>query len=312
MADVPIGVVLVNWNGTSDTLAALESLWNAHPRPGRVAVVDNASSAESVRQIQLWIDGHGEGWAALLVLGSNTGFAGGNNAGLAVLAKDLSLDSFLLLNNDAVVEPDFFSALMRGVSARPDGALYTTTIYAADHTTVWYAGGTEHRRRALVLHSTKLPQDNSPVVTEFVCGCVMLIPRRTYTVLGGLSEVYFPGYWEDAEYSLRGRETVGPLIYIPDAVAHHKVGASAGRADTSPRITFIQNHHRAVFVRRNFRGTDRVIAIGYLLLTKPARFVKELLKGNVRVGFATLAGAMRGIFLTDPDLGLDPKSLGHY
>lgn len=307
MADaVAVGVILLNWNGTADTLAALESLWQTEPRPRRVVVVDNGSAQESIQVLQEWIKAHDSAWACVVALSQNAGFPGGNNVGLALAVKDQSLDFFLLLNNDATVAPDFFAELMDGVAAFPGGSLYTSTIYEADRKTLWYAGGTEHRHRALVLHSVdKL--GSASAETEFISGCVMLIPRRTYAALGGLAEVYFPLYWEDAEYSFRARAALGPLIYVPRAVAYHKVGATVGGGDVTPRVAFVQNHHRAMFVRRNFRGTDRAIALGYLLVTKPARFAKEILKGNTRVGVATLAGALRGMLLTDPERGLPPK-----
>ncbi|MGI9090885.1 MAG: glycosyltransferase family 2 protein [Gemmatimonadaceae bacterium] len=305
---VPVGVILLNWNGTADTLAALESLWQSQPRPRRVVVVDNGSAQESVQALREWVEAHDNAWARVLELSTNAGFPGGNNAGLADVAQDSSIDFFLLLNNDATVAPDFFTEIMDGVAARPDGSLYTSTIYEADRKTLWYAGGTEHRHRALVLHSVK-KLGGAPADTEFISGCVMLIPRRTYAALGGLAEVYFPLYWEDVEYSFRARAAVGPLVYAPRAVAYHKVGATVGGGDVTPRVAFVQNHHRAMFVRRNFRGSDRAIALGYLLVTKPARFVKEVLKGNAKVGAATLSGALRGMLLTDPERGLPPKAL---
>lgn len=309
MADaVPVGVILLNWNGTADTIAALNSLWQARPRPRRVVVVDNGSAPESVQSLHEWVQAHDSAWAAVLELGRNAGFPGGNNVGLALLAQDPSLDFFLLLNNDATVTAAFFGELMAGVTARPDGSLYTSTIYEADRVTMWYAGGTEHRHRALVLHSLNKP-DVASTETEFVSGCVMLIPRRTYAALGGLGEVYFPLYWEDVEYSFRARAAVGPLIYVPRAAAYHKVGATVGGGDVTPRVAYVQNHHRAMFVRRNYRGSDRVVALGYLLITKPARFLKEALRGNTKVGVATLAGALRGIFLTDPERGLARDSM---
>lgn len=305
---VPVGVVLLNWNGAADTTAALESLWQARPRPRRAVVVDNGSRPESVQAIREWVEAHDNAWACVLELSTNAGFPGGNNAGLALVAQDPSLDFFLLLNNDATVAPDFFTEIMDGVVARPDGSLYTSTIYEADRKTLWYAGGTEHRRRALVLHSVAR-LGSAHAETEFISGCVMLVPRRTYAVLGGLAEVYFPLYWEDVEYSFRARAALGPLIYVPRAVAYHKVGATVGGGDVTPRVAFVQNHHRAMFVRRNFRGSDRAIALGYLLVTKPARFIKEVLKGNAKIGAAILSGSLRGMLVTNPERGLSPKAL---
>lgn len=302
MADVAIGVVLVNWNGADDTLVALDSLAGAHPRPARVVVVDNGSRDDSVARLTAWIDAHdARAWVHVVALAENRGFPGGNNAGLEVLAAEGVTDAFLLLNNDTTVAEDFFARLADGVAARPDAGLYGTTIYEWDRETVWYAGGTEHPIRALVLHQYRVPTGAAPRDTEFVTGCSMLIPRTTYARLGGLSEVYFPLYWEDAEYSVRARRTIGPLVYLPGAVVYHRVGATVGMPDVTPRVAYVQNHHRAIFVRRNYTGARRAAATLYLLVTKPARCVKELLRGNARVGWAILRGSLTGIFVSDPN-----------
>ena len=48
MTPVAIGVVVVNWNGWRDTIACLESLARATPRPECAVVVDNGSTDDSV------------------------------------------------------------------------------------------------------------------------------------------------------------------------------------------------------------------------------------------------------------------------
>lgn len=297
MIHAPVGVVIVNyWHDAHDTLCALDSLVSAQPSPLRVAVVDNGSRDSSLARLQQWIDDTGTGdRVSLLALPGNTGFAGGNNAGLELLARDTELAAFLLLNNDATVERSFFAELEIAMHTRPDAALYGATIYHADGRTVWYAGGAEQPLRALVLHQTELPASNDPRDTEFVTGCAMVIPRTTLARMGGLCEAYFPGYWEDAEYSVRARR-LGPLVYAPGAIAYHKVGTSMGIARVSPRVAYLENRHRALFVRRNYEGLTRAVALTYLLATKPLRMLRESLAGNPRVGWAILRGAMAGIF----------------
>lgn len=296
MRDSPIGVVLVNWNSVDDTLAAVQSVWNATPRPRRVVVVDNGSADDSVARLESWraVAPERAGWLSVLSLPRNEGFAGGNNRGLELLARECSCSGYLLLNNDAVVAPDYFAVLDRAMTARPDAGLLTGTIYEWDRRTVWYAGGREIPWRALVLHDTTVPPTDALRETAFVCACTMLIPAHILDRIGLLPEVYFPIYWDDAEYSCRARD-VGPLVYVPAAVAYHKVGASVGLPDLTPRVAYIQNHHRALFVRRNYRGARRAGALAYLAVTKPARFVKEILRGNPRVGWAILCGAFGGM-----------------
>lgn len=313
-APVQIGVVVVNWNGWQDTLECLESLRLATPAPERVVVVDNGSHDDSVGRVLRWADERRiasdrlddsrdpparesatAGWLTVLCTDRNRGFAGGSNLGLALLRADGGITHFLLLNNDATVAGDFFGELRAALAADPRAGLLSGTIYTAGaEREVWYAGGVAKPLRALMLHAHDVPRAATPVATPFVCGCSMLISRELFHELGPLPECYFPGYWEDAEYSTRAARLGFSLRYAPRAAVYHKVGASFGHPAVSHRTAYVQARHRVFYVRRNLRGWARVAALGYLVVTKPARAVAEALKGRPRVGLAIARGTAAG------------------
>jgi GT2 family glycosyltransferase len=292
------GVVLLNWNNADDTLAALESLWNASPRPDAVAVVDSASHDDSVERLKAWAAEHsqeGPSWMKLIVLHENRGFAGGNNAGIEYLLSRPEISHVFLLNNDAMVEQSFFAELKGALEQSPEAGLVTGTIYEhPNRSKVWYAGGREIPYRALIEHTFHVPSDPTPVQTEFISGCAMLISRPVIQKIGMLPEIYFPLYSEDAEYSHRARAAGFPVLYAPKAIVYHKVGATVGPAKTSPFIMRAQVRHRVLYVRRNFRGLNRLVASLYLIATKPARAIVETLKGRPKMGWAVLAGTVEG------------------
>ena len=289
-----IGVVIVNWKCAADTIECLESLRLASHGPARTIVVDNASPDDSVARITNWARERNFP-IEILIAPSNLGFAGGNNMGLTTLELDPRVSHFLLLNNDATVATDFFDEIERALAAAPNTGLLTGTIYrSAERQKVWYAGGREIRSRALIEHLEVVPSDSRPVPTDFVSGCVMLISRATLAAIGRLADCYFPGYMEDAEYSLRAREAGFPVLYAPRARAFHKIGATAGPASSSPFITRAQVRHRVLYVRRNFRGFQRVVALAYLAITKPGKALAETLAGRPMMGAAVFKGALEG------------------
>jgi GT2 family glycosyltransferase len=260
----------------------------------RIVVVDNASPDDSIATITTWARQF-DFPVELVVAPSNLGFAGGNNLGLSLLLRDPGVTHFLLLNNDATVAPDFFDEIARALAVAPTAGLLTGTIYkSAEHDKVWYAGGREIRSRALIEHLEVVPSDAHPVPTEFVTGCVMLISRAAVTAIGLLADCYFPGYMEDAEYSLRARDAGFPVLYAPRVRAFHKIGASAGPASASPFITQAQVRHRVFYVRRNFVGLERAVALAYLAITKPGKALAETLAGRPQMGIAVLKGAFEG------------------
>src|SRR5256714_12850326 len=113
---ISIGIVVVNWKNAPDTLHCLESLRVAQPLPCRVVVVDNGSRDNSTEQFRSWALENGldfesvhfdrrrgdgrtktrsspvrEPWLTILDVGANLGFAGGRNAGLALLKSGARL-----------------------------------------------------------------------------------------------------------------------------------------------------------------------------------------------------------------------------
>ena len=133
-------IIILNWNGADDTLACLKSLADADG-DFVVYVVDNGSADDSVSRIQSWIDEHGEVDVRLVALDRNYGFAMGNNKGLEIAAR-MSPDSYLLLNNDTEVLPDFLVRLQEFSSRHPRYRVLTPKInYYYDKHKIWNCGG---------------------------------------------------------------------------------------------------------------------------------------------------------------------------
>jgi len=294
-----IGVVVINWNGLADTLACLESLVAATPEPVRVVVVDNGSTDGSLHALRDWQAarrGQGAGSAVTILASStNRGFSGANNVGVEYLCADPAIGHFLLLNNDATVDPGFFREMARALAAAPDAGIVGATIYVtARPGEVWYAGGRFLPLRSLVRHERTVPRDGAPLPTQFVTGCAMLIARRAWETLGPLAECYFI-YFEDAEYSWRAHAAGLPVLYAPRAVVHHAVGASVTRQWPDPRVVRVQTRNRALFVRRNLSGWTRWGALAYLVVTKPGRALVETLRGRPALGWAFFRGMLDGL-----------------
>src|SRR5690242_8335230 len=89
-------------------------------------VVDNGSRDGTIEQVRARFPD-----VALLALPENRGFAGGNNAGIAA-ALDAGAAGVLLLNNDAVVMPDFLPPLLAAIDAVPRCAAVSSIVLRRD------------------------------------------------------------------------------------------------------------------------------------------------------------------------------------
>jgi GT2 family glycosyltransferase len=168
---------------------------------------------------------------------------------------------------------------------------------------VWYAGGRFNPLRAVAEHFLDVPSDGQPRSTEFVCGCTMLISRPVLEEVGLLPECYSPCYCEDADYSLSAEKAGFSLVYVPRARAFHRVSSSLGRETRSPQVIYWFNRNRGYAMRRNYTGWQRAAGVGYLVVTKPARALWEVMRGRPKSGAAFIRGTVAGIFEAIPDKG---------
>jgi GT2 family glycosyltransferase len=306
-------VVIPSFNHADDTITCLESLWNASPRPGKVLVVDDASTDAAVTQITRWaettqiehrvvptgdLDRSLEPlpWLTVVAADKNAGFIRSCNMGLRYVRDFTSAPFALLLNNDAAVTPSYFSELAKALEVAPEAGLLTGSIYEWDRSTLWYGGGSFNPVRALGTHMMTLPQSDVPIETGYVCGCSMLISRRVLDRVGFLAECFRPIYVEDVDYSLRVRAAGFPVMIARAAVCYHRVGTTLGKKRQSAPTVFAVNRNRAFTVRRNYSGWRRVAGITYLAVTKPGRAVLELVQGRPHHAWAYLSGMVVGVF----------------
>jgi glycosyltransferase involved in cell wall biosynthesis len=103
-----VTVVVVNWNGAHLLAPCLDSL-AAQTEPHRVLVVDNASTDGSAEVLARYPT------VEVLKLDTNTGFAGGAQAGL----EKCGTEFVAFLNNDATAEPDWLAGLLAPMAVDP-------------------------------------------------------------------------------------------------------------------------------------------------------------------------------------------------
>jgi GT2 family glycosyltransferase len=318
-------VVIPSFNHADDAINCLASLREAHRRPERVILVDDASTEDAVSTIADWADQSGESfevvepdelaarenarqWLTIVASRTNSGFSVSCNIGLGFVRDHTDAPFALLLNNDAAVAPSYFLDIAAAIRTVPNVGLATGTIYEWDRQTVWYAGGRFNPLRAVAEHYLDVPTDGQPRSTGFICGCTMLISRAVLDRVGLLPELYSPCYCEDADYSLNVAKSGFELLYVPDARAFHRVSSSLGREIRSPQVIYWFNRNRGYAMRRNYTGWRRAGGIAYLAVSKPARALWEVLNGRPKSGAAFIRGTLAGFF--DPVAASDDSRSG--
>lgn len=289
-------IIVLNWNGTDDTLACLESLIKAEGH-FCVYVVDNGSSDDSQTRIGAWIEGHGEMDVRLVPLDRNYGFARGNNMGIAVARQD-NPDSYLLLNNDTEVSPDFLVRLQAFSKRSPQYRILTPKInYFYDKQKIWNCGGKlsfGFRKYHYAGQSNSAVRETDYIPISFITGCALFFYPELLDEQGRLlTERFFFGE-EDFELSLRMKEKNVAMACVLDSLIYHKVGATVGKTQGVSkyymhylnRFIDVRLHFGAVkyavwkllnlpFVVRCFYRSTQSVSVTYRLLTRLFRDAKS-------------------------------------
>jgi GT2 family glycosyltransferase len=241
-----VTIILLHWNAYTDTKACLESLLAITYPAYTLLLVDNASSDGSAAKLAAEFP-----TVKLVHNEANLGFAAGNNAGIRYALTE-NPDYILLLNNDTVVKSDFLEAAVQYGQRHPEVGLIGGKIFFHESPDrIWDAGGEidwlrGHGKRKGGKEMDR-GQYDSPRLTTFVTGCMMLIRRDVIETVGLLPEEYFFGV-EEWDYSVQVARSGYQLAYVPDFVCWHKVGGS--HAHLEPKWVYNYLRSRLLFMRR--------------------------------------------------------------
>lgn len=289
-----VAAVVVSYNREKLLAECLDGLAAQTYPLACTLVVDNASTDGAVDVAR----GH-VSQPELTTLRENVGGAGGFAAGIALAARDESIDYVWIMDDDTIPTPTALEKLMGAVheAERVNGERPTIVGSKA----IW-VDGREHlmnkpRARQWIHHGAVQLSDEAYQARtfSFVSCCInaRAIRMRKALPVGA----YF--LWnDDFEYTTRLlRDGVG--YYVPSSVVEHKTKVfGSSNADPGARFRFEVRNKRWLFsyASGNFTGLERA----YYLLGTARRWVsaflhsgdKQALLGYARTGWAE-AGAGR-------------------
>jgi len=293
-----VSVIVLNWNGAEDTAECLESLRKTTCPDCEVVVVDNASAGDDVRVLK---ERFGD-FIQTIENETNRGVSEGFNAGIGHVLQTSAPEYVVVMNNDLVLGPECLSELVRAAEADERIGIVGPKIYFSDYhgrkDVIWSAGGRVRWWGIKVHRQIGEGRDDSPEYqkerdVDWISGCVLMFRGSLVERIGLLNPWYFVGY-EDIEYCLKARRHGFRVVYVPSAVAWHKVGTSRKKAHVSLADPAAYYH----LVRNNFPPQVYV----YQLLLMPALLSRWALlyllryrdAGMLRRFLGDLAGLLLG------------------
>jgi GT2 family glycosyltransferase len=274
--------VIVNWNRPLDTIECIESLAAVTYENHRTIVVDNGSDNGSVEQIRAATSG-----VEILANRRNLGFSGGVNVGIT-RALELEAAYIFLLNNDAVVAPDFLEPLVAACQADRSIGIAGPAVYRFETGEPFSVGGWPRRFLPLLVRGVvpslqdKAEEASPPRELAYVWGQGMLIRRQVVERVGLFDPDFFM-YYEDCDFCLRTSRRGFRIVYVPQSRVWHKVARSTSGDEWSRwrhKVTSMFHFH----LKHGRWGIPQ--ALLQTVLTLIAIGVREIGQGNWRwVGY---------------------------
>lgn len=161
----------------------------------------------------------------LVVMERNGGYARANNVGAALARGDV----LALLNSDVIpTEPGWLEALLARLNGRRRvGAVGPKLLFedgSIQHAGMYFSK--DHYGRWLNQHFHKgMPRDYERACEErlvpAVTGACLVTPRAVFEAVGGFTEDYVVGDYEDSDLCLKITMTDRKIAYAPDVELYH-------------------------------------------------------------------------------------------
>ncbi len=193
---------------------------------GEILIVDDASSPETVEELQRLADSTPN--VRLLRNDVNSGFIASVNRAVEEAAGEF----VVLLNNDTIPLPGWLPPLLAPFRTRDDvGAVGGRLVYPDGR--LQEAGGIVFRDGSAAKFGYGDREPDFPLFTvprevDYCSGCLLTFRRDFFLESGGFDPEYGFGFYEDTDFCFRVRALGRVVLYEPESVIVHVEGASAG------------------------------------------------------------------------------------
>lgn len=239
-----VAVVVLAWQDEpylSECVAAVQSSVGVDVE---LVLVDNGARASDVAAVA------DRDRVRVLRPGTNTGFAGGCNLGVAATTAPL----IALVNSDCIVAPDTLAQLAAEAQRPGVGPVMASIRYASPPHLINSAGNPVHLLGlSWAGRIDEVEERTEPYDVVGASGACLLLSRRLWDRVGGFDVEYF-AYHEDAELSLRMLRLGLRARCVPTALALHHYEFSR-----NPQKMYLMERNRLMMLATTWSGRSLVL-----------------------------------------------------
>ena len=268
-----IYVILLNYNGFSDTVECIESLdkaKNGTQYKLNICVVDNSSS--NLDEYSK-LCGLQEKYTNMTIIFNteNNGYAAGNNIGIDFAIKN-NADYIWVLNNDVTINENVIDELLK--AAEKCKAFFSTKIYNYyDKNELMYSGAVINKRNLRLKFLTNEIAEDS--LTEFLSGASIFASADMWAEYK-LPEGYFL-YEEDVDFSLMLKKCKIPMYIVSKAFIFHKESVSTNKLHSIKEYYLRRN--KLILAKKYAEDPWKSIFFIEKFICFPFRILRRFIKG---------------------------------
>ena len=234
---IETSVIVLNWNGARLLPACLSALAAQSYRDFDLWLVDNGSIDESrqllndfeISKQPAWLSSPLPSAPHIMRNSFNAGFAAGNNQ----VIRSTQARFIVLLNNDAIPQPQWLEHLVSTVETAPSsvGMVASTMLFSHKQECVASAGISLHRDGVALDRGMGMPTATLEALgTRHVFGpsAGAALYRSALLRDVGLFDERFFSYLEDADLAWRARSRGWKAVHAPGAKVTHEYSATGG------------------------------------------------------------------------------------
>ena len=287
-----IAVIVINYRRAADTVECLDSLLRVAAPAFDIFLVDNGSGAAEVARLRDYVADHPER-IHFTAHAENYGFTGAHNQLFAEWVPSGRYELFLLLNNDAVVEPDFLDRMLAQIDRGQRVEMVAARVMKyADREQVDNLGITFYK--CGLASNRKSPDD--PLLGP--SGNCALYTADLLQAVRQTSGEYFDEdffcYAEDTDLAWRAALLGYQAAYAEDARVYHKGSISSG----GPNSDFVLYHgiRNSLFTLVKDVPTRFLLRnLFWMLVLHIAILLRYTIKGKLGVVFRLYRDFLRGV-----------------
>jgi len=241
MQNLFLDLVIPSYNARHLLEKNLPKVIKHSPKINKIIVVDDGSSDDTQKYLK-------ENFKNSLVVtnSKNLGFPKSVNKGFMASKADL----VLLLNNDVYPTGTYLDKALKHFQDPKVFAVTLNEKHSSWPRVSWSKGKFQYSQG-----KDKLTPRYSP----WASGGSAIFRKSIWDELGGLNEIYSPGYWEDIDIGWRAWKSGYKIIWEPSSKIIHEHQSTFSKLDQD-RINLVKQRNELLFIWQNFSSLKYVLS----------------------------------------------------